>query len=240
MPRLNACYFVRPDQVYWRRMVRVLEQSAVTHCPGWDVRIQELDAPSLSGARSFVSNTHKLDHFCAVVEQAPDGAELLLLDVDTLILRPLDDVWTQRFDLAYTVRSHTFPFNLGVVFLRVSEPVRAFLRIWRDENRRFFFDEKAHRPARQRYGGINQASFGHLLAAGALRGLQLHTLPCLEWNCEDTSWAKFDPRTTRILHVKSALRQAMYRGYPTPQGCAKALTWYRAADAAAHELTRSA
>lgn len=240
MPRLESCYFVKPDQPYWRRIARAFECSAVEQCRGWDVRVQELAAPDLSGSRSFVANTYKLDHFARIVEEAQDGTELLLIDADTLILRPLDDAWAQDFDLAYTVRQHTFPFNLGVLFLRVSEPVRSFVRIWRDENRRFFFDDAAHRPARQRYGGINQASFGHLLDHGALSGLRLHTLPCEEWNCEDTSWAKFDPKRTRILHIKSALRQAMFRAYPSRPEFAKALHWYRAVEARANELTRTA
>jgi hypothetical protein len=240
MPRLESCYFVKPDQAYWRRMARVLEHTASEHCAGWQVRVQELAAPALEGSRSFVANTHKLDHFCTLIEAAEDGTELLLIDADTMILHALDDVWAQDFDIAYTVRTHTFPFNLGVMFLRVSEPVRAFVRIWREENRRFFFDGQAHQPARQRYGGINQASFGHLLQHGALSALRLHTLPCEEWNCEDTSWPRFDPRRTRILHAKSALRQALFRAWPVKPEFAKAMHWYRAAEARAHEMTRTA
>lgn len=40
--------------------------------------------------------------------------------------------------------------------------------------------------------------------------MNLLGIPCVEWNCEDSAWESFDPRKTRIVHVKSALRRAIF------------------------------
>jgi hypothetical protein len=40
-------------------------------------------------------------------------------------------------------------------------------------------------------------------------GLRVHRLPCVEWNCEDESWASFDPARTRIVHFKGELQRAL-------------------------------
>jgi alpha-N-acetylglucosamine transferase len=156
----------------------------------------------------FESNSLKLEHWNALVQQAPDGDRILLIDADMLVVRPLDPVWDRPFDVAYTVRPSgaKFPLNGGVVAVRVGAASRAFMQAWAAENRRMLNDQAHHNRWRQRFGGINQAALGALLAAG-VRG-QFATLPCLEWNCEDSCWGKFDPAVTRLVHIKSELRLA--------------------------------
>ncbi len=212
--RLEACFFDSGDG-RWRRLARVLEWSARQHCPDWQVRvtaIAEQLPPTRHGVRSHQTNTLKLDHWASVVEASADGDELLLIDADTLVRRPLDAVWGVPFDLAYTVRPETerFPFNGGVLFARSSPGVRHVFHAWAEQNRRMLRDRVHHLTYAQRYGGINQAAFGCLLERGDLAGLQVVTLPCLEWNCEDSTWAAFDPAVTRILHIKSGLRHACW------------------------------
>lgn len=216
-PRLEACYFQGPPATpknpcgsdgRWSRMAAVLEASARRHCPAWRVAVTAIGtAPvgSALGVETYERNTHKLDHWAAVVADAEDRDRLLLIDADTIVLRPLDDVWSLDFDLAYTVRPKRFPLNGGVVFLRVSDRVRAFVTRWAALNRAML---NAPKPTwKAEFGGINQAAFGTLLAEGD-HGLTLLGLPCAEWNCEDTSWPSYDPAVTRILHVKDALRRA--------------------------------
>jgi hypothetical protein len=212
--RLEACFFDAGDG-RWRRLARVLEWSARQHCPGWAVRvapIAEQLPPTRHGVRAHQANTLKLDHWAAVVDDAANGDELLLIDADTLIRHPLDPVWDAPFDLAYTVRParERFPFNGGVLFVRVSPALRRVFLAWAGENRRMLRDRIHHLTFAQRYGGINQAAFGCLLERGELDGLQVLTLPCAEWNCEDSTWAAFDPDRTRILHIKSGLRHACW------------------------------
>ena len=228
-PRLEACAFQTGSDPagMWARLVRVLAFSAARQCPGWDRQIQTITPPRMQsalGIPSHVHNTQKMEHWYQTVAAAPDGADLLLIDADTMILRPLDDIWDRDFDLAYTVKESRFPFNSGVVFLRVSPAVRAFASRWRDENRKMLGDARHHQVWRKRFGGINQAALGRLLDAGDHQGLTLAKLPCLEWNCEDSSWAAYDPAVTRIAHLKGALRRAVFlRPHTRPEAQLKPL-----------------
>jgi hypothetical protein len=223
-PTIIACYFGRGAGDQWPRLARVLEYSARQHCPAWTLDLRELGpAPGAETLEheAYAENTHKLDHWVATASALPDGAEVLLLDVDAVILRPLEDIWTRPFELAFTSKRARFPFNMGVVFLRVSDRTRQLLERWRAENARMLGDELYHRPFRLKYGGINQAAFGAMLeqheqvapiapATAPTLPASLLPLSCVEWNCEDATWSQFDQAATRILHVKSALRRTIF------------------------------
>jgi len=221
-PRLVSCYFGGQD---WIRMARVLEFGARRHCAGWDVDVRRIDPPHPTNALSAnkIGNTRKLDWWAEQVEGAADGAQLLLIDTDTMVLGPLDAAWAEEFDFAYTFRdgqvTGRFPLNAGVVFLRVSAPVRAFVSRWRDENRRMLGDARYHAPWYRQFGGMNQSALGKMLSEGADRalGVRLGRLPCATWNCENSTWARFDP-TTRIVHLKNGLRlAALAKGATMPR-----------------------
>lgn len=205
--RLESVYFAHEKIPHWLRLARVLKRSAERHCPGWSVRVATLlprDIRDGNGPRTYTSNTQKLDRWAEIVASAPDGDEILLIDTDTVILRSLDDIWGRSFDVAYTEAAR-FPINGGVVFVRVSSRSREFMAAWAAENRRLLFDNTPRPTWRKAYGGINQASFCLLRESGRVSA-DLMSLPCAEWNCEDSTWSQFDPAVTRILHVKSALR----------------------------------
>lgn len=243
-PRLEACYFDAGDG-RWRRLARALEWSARQHCPDWAIHVQRLaeDLPATRhGVRSHQANTQKLDHWVAAVDAAPLGTRLLLVDADVLVLRPLDDLWADSFDLAYTTKpaDARFPFNGGVLAVRVSETVRQVLHVWSDENRRMLRDQAHHRAWSARFGGINQASFGCLLTRGVLQPLAVRELPCAEWNCEDHTWTAFDPRRTRILHIKSSLRHACWSILKPRREWQPLVDLWRAADREAHRATLGA
>lgn len=194
------------------RLARVLRSTAARHCAAWTIRIETIRPEPLTsalGVQSHVANTQKMAAWSDIVHAAPDDAELLLIDADTMILRPLDDLWSRPFDFAYTTKDSRFPFNSGVVAVRVSDRVREFFRRWLEENRAMLVDREHHQAWRQTYGGINQAALGRALSSGWASDLHLCELPCLEWNCEDSQWRHFDPLVTRIVHIKSALRAAI-------------------------------
>lgn len=221
-PRLVARYYDRWSDGLYTRMARVLEATAREHCPGWEIDIRSMRAPSLTGGTGHsghLANTRKLGEWRALVHERPDGARLALLDADTWIVRPIADIWDRPFDLAYTVREGwAIPFNLGVLFVRVTDRVRAFFDRWVAENAAMVHQVAERRAWRQRYGGVNQAAFAALLEQGALEGLDVRTLPCQEWNCEDSAWARFDPAVTRIVHLKSDARaMAIRRLVVTPE-----------------------
>lgn len=213
-PRLVSCYFTAPAGLpHWPRMARVLDYSARKFCPDWDIDIRRIEFDEsfrhATGVKSLAYNTQKMQFWYESIMVAPDGARVLLIDADTMIVRSLDDVWQAEFDYAYTIKDSRFPFNSGVVFVRVSGAVRDFFQIWRDENMRMLTDTAHHSKWRQAYGGINQAALGFVLEQKLTRRLRLHQLECLEWNCEDTNWKHFNGRT-RIVHIKTRLRQAIF------------------------------
>lgn len=214
-PILFSCYF---GDGQFPRLARVLRWSAARHCPIWDRRIEAIGPHTVNAVHdAYADNTHKLDHWNAVVQSLPDGAQLLLIDADTVIVRPLDAIWDQSFDLAYTVRppNYKLPLNGGVIFLRVSARSKAFVNAWAMVNRQMVGDRGLHNKWRRQFGGINQAAFGCVLSSTT--NLELLKLPCLEWNCEDSGWGDFSPSVTRILHVKSLLRRVVFNlGGPTP------------------------
>lgn len=246
-PRLEACYFGADPTRQWARLAAVLRATADEHCPAWQIAIRHIQPRRHRSAlllASNVANTQKLEEWCRLVQEAEDGQPLLLIDADTAILRPLDDIWERPFDLAYTTKPGArFPFNAGVIFVRVSTAVRAVFAAWWAENFRMLQNSAYHHKFRRVFGGLNQAAFGSLLRSGELAALQLLELPCVEWNCEDASWAHFDPAVTRILHIKDGitagnLRKAIFGQQPpqTPQVHALAALWRdiesKAADAA--------
>lgn len=214
-PRLESCYFADDPSGEWRRLAAVLEATALQQCPGWRVSVNRVHPEirvSALGVPSHARNTEKMDEWHRIVMASADGDRLLLIDADTFIARPLDPVWDLDFDLAYTTKQSRFPFNSGVVFLRISDRVRAFVDAWRTENVRMLGDRNYHTPWRTRYGGINQAALGAMLNRNDLDGLHVAQLPCRIWNCEDSNWWAADVGEPRIVHVKSALRKAAIHG----------------------------
>lgn len=215
-PTLYACYFPDAKGTPWHRFARVLAWSAAAHCAGWTRRIECIEPRAVEGPFSWArENTQKLERWVEVVAGVPDGQAVLLVDVDTMVLRPLDEIWAQPFDLAYTVRDFPIPYNLGVVFLRTSPAVRRFLERWRAINAGLVRDP---RPEwRARWGGVNQAAFARALEAPEAAELAIVPVPCHEWNAEESAWGDIDRTGARILHIKGQLRaELLHRAMPTP------------------------
>lgn len=210
-PRIESVWFGTGK---YERMARVFEATARSHCPGWDLNLRKVPEVNLACDRAarpgHIANTQKLEEWNGTIQGAHDGACVLLIDADTFFVNPIDDIWAQDFDIAYTVKRSKFPFNLGVIFVRVSDRTRRFFAAWTAENRNMLTAKVEHRQYRDRFGGINQASFGRILETPAVLGVNLLGIPCSTWNCEDSAWADFDPEATRIVHVKSALRRALF------------------------------
>lgn len=233
--RLEACYFDEDGSIRggrWARMAAVLERTAAEHCAGWTRKIDRLGPARLgvAGVPGHKANTHKLRHWVRIISAAPDHDQILLIDADTMILRPLEDVWRWEFDLAFTEKTHVFPFNLGVLFVRVNAKTRQFFGQWLEENERLFHaGEDGARKWRRQYGGINQSAFGRLRERGALEGLTVLPLACAEWNCEESAWETAG-HDARILHIKGALRRAIFGEQLAPAWLSPLVQRWRAAD----------
>lgn len=244
-PILAASYFgtgAAGDQ--YGRLARVLEYTAGVHCPEWTIRVERLKAPtayrSALNVASHVTNSQKLEWWRGVVAAAEDGDRVLLIDADMMITRPLDDVWARPFDLAYTIREEgRLPLNGGVVFVRVSPASRRFVDRWFAVNQRFLGNAADHFHWRAKYAGINQAAFGYMLEKERDPALELARLTCHEWNAENTTWANFDPKITRIVHLKSGLRRALF-GMPAHRDHKRLIALWHELEAQANDAARRA
>lgn len=235
-PQIVACY----EGELYSKLARVLEQSAIEHAPSWHRRIVRV---------AIGGGIGKLSFWLAAVESVPEGTPMLLTDCDAMVTGPLDDVWDQPFDLAYTVRDSTrspWPYNSGVIFVRACAAVRAFLRAWAIEAKRRVDkpkDGKDRVDDRAKFGASEQAAF-HVVLQG-LHGQALRTvaLPCRIWNCEDSEWGRFGPET-RLVHVKGAFRDAIV-GKPIRATRKAAVTpllkeWKRLLKASTDQVTQPA
>lgn len=210
-PRVEAVYF-GGDESKYTRMARVLKHTAQRYCPDWHISVRPIDpAPVKSAINHLLCevNTQKLDEWWRIIMNAPVGDRILLIDADTFITRPIDDIWARDFDIAYTVRTFELPINGGVMFVRVTPETQAFVDRWRYHNHRMLVDGDLHIAWKNLYGGINQASFGYMISC-IDQPLNFLPLSCTEWNCEDSCWHRFDPGVTRIVHVKSGLRRLIF------------------------------
>lgn len=250
MRTLVSCFFDARVNGPFARMARVLEYSYRHHGDICDVRISRLSADMRrprTGVEAHAHNTQKLEHWVSEALAMPDGSELILVDADVMVLRPIADIWEQAFDVAYTVKaeplppSAPFPFNLGVMFLRMSEPVRGLLSAWLRMNADLFaMTPTDARVWRRTHGGINQAAFGMIVERGALDGLKVLTLPCAEWNCEESAWDTFDPDRTRIVHVKGELRRELFQACRPKPALEPLIQRWRGLDKAAGQIARTA
>jgi len=227
-PLLYSVYFPGSDQ--YPRLARVLEATARRWAPSWEIRVDAMPAPVLrSSVRQAATDNHaKLGYWADAVDAAPDGRLLLLVDADTFVAAPLEPLERLDFDLAYTVREAVrFPMNGGVVAVKVNARTRSAVRAWYEIDRAFLLDPALCEPFRRVYGGQNQASFGAALEGGTFGELSLLTLPCKEWNAEETAWSSFRPGETRIVHVKAALRAHAFGVDAHPSTRALAEHWRR-------------
>jgi hypothetical protein len=216
-------FFAGPLADRYRRLAAVLEHTAKKHLPSWDVRVEEVRPQVYDSAMGNLShgwNTQKLVWWRDQIVNAPDGARVLLIDGDTAILRPLDPAWEQRFDVAYTVRPRGLPLNGGVMFVRVSNRTRHFMSLWAEHNLRFIGDAVAHEPWRTKYAGINQSALGYVLERED-HGCHIVQLQCREWNA--CSPDLFSPSISRVLHVKSGFRRAIFEPTATSRKAYKPL-----------------
>lgn len=222
MNRIESVYFELGGDKRYTRMARVLAASARMHCPGWAVNIKPCAAPLSAERRDnrlrrgLATNSDKLTAWTDVVCSAPDGDRIALLDADMMVLRPLDCVWDHEFDVAYTTKPVVrLPINGGVVFVRVNDRSRAFMRQWLEINTRLYHDPSEHKQWRAAFGGMNQAALGCLLNTPceyeAHSYAALLELPCAEWNaCNEDLWSKHS--MARVVHIKSNLRRSVFRG----------------------------
>ncbi|HZG43904.1 MAG TPA: hypothetical protein VEY93_13135 [Longimicrobium sp.] len=156
----------------------------------------------------LVVNTQKLDLWCRTIIAAPVGDRICLTDSDTFLVNSRGDAWDLDFDIAYTVRDYIIPINAGVLFVRVTPESKAFMQRWRDVNAAMYPDVPYHLRWKEKYGGMTPGERGQHPRERRPRAEPSHPpLPRVESRGPGLGRA-----VTRVLHVKSGLRELIFRG----------------------------
>jgi hypothetical protein len=199
----------------WHRLCAAFEASVRTNVPYAELVIIEGQRPPAERnvRQSFKDNTHKLDLWAHAVDIAEDGDRVLLADCDALVLGDVFAAFGEGdFDIAYTVRPSPHRINGGMIYLRVSDKTRRFMREWVRINAELMADDDRRKPLIDKHAGINQAAINVLLDNGAA-DCETAELPCAKWNNVCQTREQFGD-DTMVLHVMGTLRELLLANAP--------------------------
>ena len=212
--RIASAYFTpsrKHESWMWEMFRDGLARSVDWHCgQGVELRLVELPEPEQPG--NYPAQNWKLREWVRQAEEAlVDGVNLVLVDVDTLFLRDVEEVFDLGFDVAVTRRDRPHWLNAGVVYLQPTVESVAIMRMWESVDSQMLADTEYDRHVRRtvpHHMGQNQPAFAYLYEQGRLPGA-VEVLECAVWNvCEDIYWRNMR-EDAAVLHVKSQLRQAL-------------------------------
>jgi hypothetical protein len=135
----------------------------------------------------------------------------VLLDADTLLLQPIEEIFEADFDLCYTKRpeTHHIPFNSGVVF--VNSGAKEFMQKWLEIDCQMGVDKRLWLKYNKKAFGFNQASFQYCLE-NHFDLCNIMKVPTYIYNsCDPIDWNK-NADKAKIVHIKSTLRDAVLAG----------------------------
>lgn len=189
------------------RLLSVFRKSAEVNCPAAEVVVERIDPPKKTKRKiGLSSNWHKFKVWNRFVQDQRNGEHVILMDADMLILGDMRPAFSHEFDIGLTVRTKAnWKYNGGVVFVKVSEATKDFLRTWGEIDERMYLDEKFHAPYSKKYKGQNQSSLGWMVEHNET--VKIKEFPCAVWNACNEDWQQIDDRT-RVIHLKSNLRLA--------------------------------
>lgn len=162
--------------------------------------------PQVSRKKSYHSNTDKLDIWNEVVQSSNE--DLILMDCDMLLRHDITCGFDSVVDIGYTYADYErkLPFNGGVMFVKNTKKAKEIMNRWTQINRKMIDDSQFHLVYKQKYAGINQASWGYLLE----QGIDADRLPMSVYNLCDM-WPVSD---AKVVHYKSRLRKAVFNELP--------------------------
>jgi hypothetical protein len=227
---------MRPDYL---RLLDVFESSVHKHIPHANLIVRRIDPPDTTGVQkfSFLSNNYKLKVWAQEMAAAYDAKEdVIICDADMLCTNDPSSVFDHEFDIAYTVRGpeSRIPLNGGVVFAHPTDEAYIFFQDWVETDAKMYEDHlgtngrKIHGKWRQKYAGLNQASFGYLLETN-VGDVNFMPLPTVIYNAVDTDWHAITSETC-FVHIKSQLRKRVLKMEPPTDSMRPAMiAWYQAA-----------
>lgn len=199
------------------KLYEVFKKSIQENAPNCELAELKTSPPETNPSAhkiSFTSNTYKLKLWCDYLETATDP--IVFADCDMLCLRDPSTAFEQEFDIGFTERhgdyNRRLPINGGIILARPTEATKAFFRRWYEVNCIMLANKNVHHKFHEKYGGINQASFGYMLEAEPREHpALLKPFPTKTHNAVDCDWHLINEKTV-FVHYKSALRRAVLHG----------------------------
>ena len=214
----------------YERLLNAWEASVQLNCPNDTYERAYLNPADFPGTyhakNSYLANSVKLNYWRDRLRDETEN--VCLIDGDTVVLKDMNHVFDQDFDIAFTRRTAgvRLPINGGVLFVRPSKKLNAFMDGWVEANNRMLVDIRFHREWYLIYNGMNQAAFGYMLAMNARNPkVKIIEVPCAKYNaCDRPDWVGINDET-HVLHVKSDLRVACIQNIHIPAYSKAINTW---------------
>ena len=220
MTIVTACFNMKEE---YGHLYKLFEYSIKKQMP--DAEIVCITDPQQVSGKNIVdaSLSMKLKAWNHAV-QTIDG-DIILADCDMIFLDDVSTVFTQDFDVAYTKRKHrSVPINSGIVFVKNSDKVKAFFRMWLNINMEMYHNPELLGQYRRKCSGMNQPAL--VKAIEDAKDINFLQLTCKEYNACESEWANIN-ETTKVLHLKESLREIIRgQGNPSNVDYKKAIELY--------------
>ena len=141
---------------------------------------------------------------------------IVWLDADAFCIKPINKVFEQNFDIAFTTRpavennNDFYPIlngliNNGVIFLKYTTNTIDFLDQWINEvpKTKFISDQEASNRAILNYD--NNINLNNINSDIFLKNIHIKLLSTLEYNYY--YYPKLPPEKTKVIHIKNNIRK---------------------------------
>lgn len=125
--------------------------------------------------------------------------DCILLDCDIIVLKDITEVFNEDFDIGYTFRDCkcSNSLNTGVMFFRVNERTREFVKEWENVCLKMYYDFKFWYEWKNKYYGLTQPAFGYLLE-NYKKEINFKVFPCSIYNASIYEYNK----NTKVIHIQ--------------------------------------
>jgi len=176
---------------------------------GKDYRVDPTDFERTNEGKTPLANTFKPGMIKDCIENVKDNDLVVYLDADALLLDKIDELDTDDYDIAVTVRSesevkrfmnHEFMglINSGVVVFRKTEATMKFIDVWVEETKNCLTDQVSLNSLVREYVDLNK-----LNQVVEKNGVRIKLLTTMKYNnyYSDFSMAK-------IRHYKGNIKKS--------------------------------
>ena len=171
---------------------------------------------SINIEREIEIASQKMYMWNKIMEDQEDGSLVILSDLDTLYLKDVSDAFDTGLDIGFTAKddpSLRYPLNTGILFFKVSDKSRRFLKEWTDITDRVLHDITLSKEAIDTFGAADQKSLSLMvgkdkdfLGLTEIDGVKLVGLRASLYNLHK-DWS--NPYTAGMVHFKSCWKDIL-------------------------------